>query len=314
MDKQFQIKYIIARSCYDVLNLDFGKREDSMNKIRQSFYLCREQFRYEIHSPRVIVAYILGMVDILAYCFKYLQYSGPNPVQIFEPFILYFNSRGHITYALLGVFLIFSDAPFVTARSTTLIYRTTRKSWGAGMCTYIMLQVASYYAFMLIVSAGSVALSSFTGNLWSKPIYTMASYDPIAMDKYGLELPEISLLQNYTPVTAVIHSFCLVALYSIVLGTLLFVLNLNCSKVIGSVITFLIHLTGYVITSDTIFGIPLRASFLGNAILQWHTAEYDSHMSLFYSYIFFLIVIIILLNILEFIAKRTDYKVSVSGK
>ena len=54
------------------------------------------------------------------------------------------------------------------------------------MCTYIMLQVASYYAFMLIVSAGSVALSSFTGNLWSKPIYTMASYDPIAMAKYGL--------------------------------------------------------------------------------------------------------------------------------
>lgn len=281
-----------------------------MAGIRQSFIIAWAQFKTEIVSLRVIMGYILGLIGIVQYSYRYIQYTMNIPVQFLEPFILYFNSRSNLTFTLLGLFLILSDAPFVTSRSMTAIYRTTRKRWSLGLTFYILMQVSIYYIVLLAFSVISVASVAYSGNVWSRSIYRMAMYDPIAMSDYGLELPEPSLLQNYLPVDAAIHTFLLIMLYSVILGLLLFALNLNNGKLVGSIVTFVIHFLGYVMISDTSLGIPLKFSPLANTILQWHSRE----MPLYFSYGMFLIAILIIMMILRITVFHTDFKISVSGK
>ena len=90
----------------------------------------------------------------------------------------------------------------------------------------------------------------------------------------------------------------------------LFALNLNNGKLVGSIVTFVIHFLGYVMISDTSLGIPLKFSPLANTILQWHSRE----MPLYFSYRMFFIAILIIMMILRITVFHTDFKISVSGK
>lgn len=283
--------------------------------LKHIIYFGKRQFLSELHSPKVILGYLIALTGIFQVIRPYMGYVGEmNKIQLGEVFILLFNTKFSISYLLLGLFLVLSDAPFMNAVNFTAIYRSRRNNWLFGMFTYILLQTMTYYGFIL---AGSFLLSmskAFIVNAWSRPFYNLVFYKPAAaMEQWGLWYPSEYLLERFTPWEAVFHSFMLIFLYSMILAIILFIFNLNYHWIVGSVLTFGIHFIGYIIANNSMF-IQARFSLFANSILEWHDGLTDYMMTVSFSYILYGIILFVLIIVASWMIKYTDFRASVSGK
>lgn len=254
--------------------------------MRQSIYLCWHQLHSEFHSPRVMMGYLLGAVTILGHTRQYLDYAAVMEIQLFEPFILFFMSVINVPLVMLGLFIVLSDAPFVTSRTVHSIYRVTRRKWCRGMEMYMVCQTSVYYIFLWLITIIPSVTNMYMGNVWSRSVFRMAKGDMSAYD-YGLTALPMEILAEYRPAAMFVHCFLLVVLYGVALAMLLVTLNLWMNRLIGSSLTLLIYFAGYAVVRSG------RISFIPSEI-TW------------YRYGVYMLVLVLLSVILHRVVQKAD--------
>ncbi|MEI3340447.1 MAG: hypothetical protein V8R80_11295, partial [Eubacterium sp.] len=115
------------------------------------------------------------------------------------------------------------DAPFIHTDSFLMIHRSGRKCWYVSTWLYIVMQAAVYYECSLVLTALCIFPKAYFHNIWSRALTNYA--DSITM-RNGITVPFGAQMTDYTPYTAICHTFLLVLLYSILLASILYALNL----------------------------------------------------------------------------------------
>lgn len=290
-----------------------------MNNFIKGMKICKGQFLEWPITPRVYLSFALGILFTVLPSVWYLQYSLEllQPINIFEPFIIIINNRFFNAFLFLGYLFLVADAPFMTHRGFYSVIRTTKSAWGLGILLYIFTSALVYYLIMFIVSVVVGASHGFFANIWSDPIYRLCANTPaFAIKKYYLSFSNIAYLQNFTPISSTIQCILMSSFYGAIIGSIIFVINLNIRKIYGGLVGLLIHLLGFVILTSGYMLAPQRLSLLAHVIPVMHNIDGQSNMFPTFEESYWLLGIgLLLLSILSiFMAKRCDFKTSIGDK
>src|SRR5450830_327632 len=244
-----------------------------MFNLSHSARICMNQLKGWPKNPRVYMGLLLGAALAVIPTHNYVLFAAHlnEPVNILESFVITGSLRQHMTFILLGLLLILSDAPFVNQRTTYTIVRMSRKSWLIGSLMYVFLASAIYYLFILFVSILVAGSSGFLTNFWSDPMYVLSIQQPnSSITDYGLYFPYADLVKSLSPLMAVLHTYLLSVAYGAILSSIMFSINLYKGKILGNVAALGVHAAGYILISEALFVVP-KFSLLANSLLGFHT-------------------------------------------
>jgi hypothetical protein len=139
-----------------------------------------------------------------------------------------------VVLVMLGVVLLFCDAPFIGPDQPYIIMRSGRKQWMFGSIIYIALASVVFFSltvlFTIIILSPVMELSSE----WGKVIGTFAQTS--LASQHGISFPFSQVIFiSYTPLQAMLLSFSNSCLVAFILGMTIFVLNLKFSRPTGMV-------------------------------------------------------------------------------
>lgn len=214
-----------------------------MGKISNIFTCCAQNFRKWPTNPRLYVLGLLLIAFQTSYVLPISQFSRAVYVPA-TPWIFPFLTSDPtlLLMLMLGIVMLFCDAPFIDAHQPYLIIRAGKRNWLLGQIGYIMLASALYFFFIIMVSV-LLLLPNLTFSFeWGKILGTLALTDAGTQFKSILPI-SYSLQLNYTPVEAMAYNFLMNWLVGTFLGLLIFVLNMRFRREIGVIIsTFLVFL------------------------------------------------------------------------
>lgn len=289
-----------------------------MFNLSHSTRICIDQLKGWPKNPRIYMGLLLGAALVVIPTRNYVFFAVHlnEPMNILEPFVILGSLREHMTFILLGLLLILSDAPFVNQRTTYTIIRTSRKSWLIGSLMYIFISSAIYYLFILCISMLVASYNGFMANFWSDPMYTLSIQRPnSALTDYGVYFPYSDLIRNLSPLMAVLHTYLLSVAYGAILSAIMFSVNLYRGKILGNVAALGVHATGYILISEALFTVP-KFSLLANSLLGSHSfsGNVTTPFLLRFSYSLFATIIWVICLFALFAMKRFDYRISVGDK
>ena len=158
------------------------------------------------------------------------------PIWIF-PF-LYSQFHTKLIF-MLGVVLMFCNAPFIDSNQVFVYMRSGRVKWLCGQILYIAAASAAYFLFLLAIS---LLFTMFSGGIsleWGKTLVSL-SYDSRIHTMADAPFVEVSakVITFFTPLQAIWFTFLISWLGGIVLGLLIFLCNLLCrSKLTGILVS-----------------------------------------------------------------------------
>ena len=132
----------------------------------------------------------------------------------------------------LGLMLLFADAPFTEQSAMYSLVRCSRVQWVVGKLMYILLSCAVYYIFSLAVTVIFFSPNAFAGNVWSAPFYELVMRDAAA-SSYHITVDPKLFMPAVTPYLAAFYALALNLGYGFFCGSLLFLINLSGSRVLG---------------------------------------------------------------------------------
>lgn len=219
-----------------------------MDKVKIMFSIATHHLRKWFINPRI---YLIFTIMIL-----YL-YSKISPVNTFcmgnkykiTPYIFSFlmSDPNSVLIIMLGIVLLFCDAPFIEIDQPYMIMRSGRTLWVLGQIAYIVIASIVYF-FIVVLFTMLILLPNLEFSIeWGKVIGTFAQTDVVY--QHGITIPfDFSIYNVYTPLRAMFFSFLNCWLVSVFLGTSMFVLNLNSSRSAGTIGAALLVLWQMVVT------------------------------------------------------------------
>lgn len=278
-----------------------------MNKIRTIIKLCLYEFKIEIHSKRVLLGYLVGIVVVLKQAIGYMLYAkdARMSVNVLESFIISENNYNTVMFLVLGWLLIISEAPFVNNNSTFLIHRTDKKSWNYGMILYIIFQGICYYAVIALACIIASIPNGYFANIWSTAIVNLSS-DGNNINAMEVYFPYQSFMKEVSVFEAFATSWSLCLLYGIVLAMILYVFNLFSNQIVGAIITFLFHFLNYELMKEG-FMVIIKYSLLARSVPVLLIGN-DLGVTLKQSYGLSILLVVVLVIISNRLVKYVDYK------
>ncbi len=140
---------------------------------------------------------------------------------------------------VLGSVLIFCDAPFITAQTKDYLIRTGRKKWFWGQIGYIVMASLLYALGLLLVSILLLFPHLELSMEWGKVLNTLAESGDKGVFK--------DIIQNYTPMTAMVLSLLAISVNSVFIGTLVMAVNVYVQKSIGPTVGAVIAFSPYLL-------------------------------------------------------------------
>ncbi len=272
-------------------------------------YLCIQQFREKLCSPKIWAGYILGIIFFQIPVVQYLKYANMAEVQVCEGALVSLANPINIFALTTGILLILSDAPFVTDRSVTMIYRISRKIWGYAMCVYIVGQTVIYYGLAFLISLLLMGKNGYVGSVWSRVMIRSVTTGSATAYKYGFSPMSQDILELFSPIKAYIYSYLLLCLSSIFFGILLFVLNLKFRQMIGYLVIIVLQFIGLSICRGYLLWIPVQIVPLPLSSLGIITS---AGIPMPFAVCYFLLGSVFLVYLLQFFMRKADFR-SCSG-
>ncbi len=241
-----------------------------MNSVKSIFSICIQNFRKWATDYRIWTIAVLVIVMTFIYADNVRQIAdalnSDMSLWIF-PF-LYLSRYMKLVYTL-PVVLMFSDAPFADNNQTFVMMRTTRLKWLCGQVLYIILASAVYYLFIFLISIiSTICIADFSLD-WGKTFYSIANGGmrlPSGIPR--IELPKI-IVEYFTPIQACFFTFLLSWLAGILLGLIVFFLNLvTQNRYIGIVASFALVIWAFILKES--FGIGRFRKF---SPISWNTLD-----------------------------------------
>lgn len=201
-----------------------------MNKIWRS---CVSNFRKWTRNPRIFITFFLfycHVFDVISPFNKAAEILETSNTPWFFPFFSSNSFSG--MYILLGFVLLFCDAPFIDKHQPYIIIRIGKLKWLLGQFLYIVIAsflfLLSLQFFIILALLPKI---SFTTE-WGSLLYTISQtsvegFLPIV----GVSF---SVIETYSAIEATLLSFLIVWLEGIFIGSLLFFLNIQFKRIIGT--------------------------------------------------------------------------------
>lgn len=192
------------------------------------FHIAAMNFRkwqtdYRIWCIAVLLAVVTAIyVDDMR---KSAEIIGADiPIWIF-PF-LYSQFHTKLIF-MLGVVLMFCNAPFIDSNQMFVYMRSGRLKWLCGQVVYIIAASAAYFLFLFIIS---LLFTVFTGEVsleWGKTLVSLSA-DSRLHTIADAPFVDIStkVITFFTPIQAVWFTFLLSWLGGLFLGLLIFLCNI----------------------------------------------------------------------------------------
>ena len=206
-----------------------------MDNIRKTLHIAGNNFKKWKTNPRyyVILLFLLGYINMMVSPIRaFCQETGYNIHPYVFPFFL--AEPYSLLMVLLGLILLFCDAPFIEDGHPYIIMRSGRKVWTCGQLVYIALASLAYFAIVLFLTVVSLLpyLTFATG--WGKVINTLTQ---TSSSWYQIPIPfDRSIVERLKPGQAFLIELFLCWLLGTALGYLMFIVNMRIGRNGGPII------------------------------------------------------------------------------
>lgn len=205
-----------------------------MDSIRRSIAASFQNFRKWTSSPRILIILFLliTFINLSEEGIRLFSQSVHIAVSVWTfPFLM--SDWYDLFIFMLGLVMLFCDAPFLDDQQPYLIMRTGKKCWLAGQILYIFLGSAVYFLAVWGISILLLLPNVAFSTQWGKIIRTLSATDVGANFNISLQFSS-RVVQRFQPLQAMGLSFLLSWLVGSFLGLLMFVINMNTSRAVGA--------------------------------------------------------------------------------
>jgi len=208
-----------------------------VNNIRTILILCGLNIKRWASNPRYYVLLLLIGMLVHYVSLPILRFSIMVGVPV-TPWIFPFISTAPYINGMLilGMVLLFCDAPFMNDSTPYECIRSGRKKWLYGQYIYIL--TASFLFTFAIMGCSILCLLpniSFEPG-WGRVFSTLAQTNAGA--QYSLIPISYGIQQTYSPLHAMLLSVCVFWLVTVFMGMLIFALNLVTQRIGGTIVGF----------------------------------------------------------------------------
>jgi len=279
-----------------------------MGKLIKIFSCSVQNLRKWSANPRIYVLSLLLIVFLGDSILPIAHFSSAVHVPA-TPWVFPYLALNQkvLLLLMLGIVLLFCDAPFIDAHQPYVIIRSGKRDWLLGQIVYIMLASALYFLFIALISVMMLLPNLTFSSEWGKILGTLALTD--AGTQFNVALPISYQLQlTYTPIAAMAWSLLLNWLVGTFLGLLMFVLNMRLTRELGAVVAAALVFLQYFCFDANGFFLwhlsPVSWASLGN-LDTTHTSALPS-LTYAVSVLIGLNLMLILLAVLFFRKKNID--------
>lgn len=205
-----------------------------MDRLRKVLLIAGNNFKKWTANPRMYVVLLLmaGYTAMMLNCISaFLSGSGYRIAPWVFPFFM--GQPYSLLMILLGLILLFCDAPFIDREQPYVIMRTGRTAWTVGQILYIVLSSAVYFFGVMLLTVLVLLPHLSWERGWGRVIN---SFCQNGASRYGVVIPfDYGVVNTFTPTQAMVLEYLLCWLMGSFLGLLMFVLNLAVSRSAGAI-------------------------------------------------------------------------------
>ncbi len=275
-----------------------------MYRIKQVFSVAMYNFRQWHKNPRIIITFALAFILCFLLSDKAVKFAleYETTMQLVEAFVWTFGDSTSILLASLLLLLMFADMPFICAGTPFYLLRINRKVWLLGQVLYIALATLIYMVFILLATSIICMHNSFVGNMWSETAAILGYSGAGA----AVALPAlVKTLEMSTPYICMLTIFVLMLLYTLLMVSIMLVVNIRKGQFWGVISVFAFSLYGFLLNPQIfkqIFKLPDELMYKANVAVGWlsplnqatyhmHNFGYDLLPRLWHTYIIFGVLI-----------------------
>jgi len=277
-----------------------------MTTIKQVFRIYSLMVFERISQPRMYISFALGIVFFLVPAMNLYHYAInlDEYINISEIFIVSMNNQHNLVFFMLGLFLLLSDAPFLSNRITHVFVRISRSTWLIAQLFYIFISSAVYVVVITFLVSIAFIGMCYAPNVWSNPIHLLVT-NPSSAIQYGISFYGAELISKYLPWQALALNLLLVTLYGTVMGFLLFTFSIFRYRLLGFIVSMGIHVIGYMILRDAPYHANPQLSLLVRSIpsYQFYGYPFPSTSNSIFT---FIVLIVTLVTVCFQQAKKID--------
>lgn len=275
-----------------------------MSNIRSVFSVARTEFVRWITNPRIIIVGILFVFMYTLAVEPLLERADKfgGSLSFLEPFVAIGNS-GMLVMLLPCVFLVLiSDYPKMCGNTLFMIFRCGRFRWLLGQFIFLIMAIITFllsvFAAAVLVSNGSILLE------WSDTVTKYEAAFPNETGNFTSQLLPSNLYNQIPLVRAVVQTLSLLGAYLLLLSLIIYFFKLVHTQSFGIFAAIFVVAAGVMtcsLKSDSMWLFPMA-----NTIVWLHYEEIlrKPIFPIWYSYVYFIIAIVLLLLINFIAAKR----------
>ena len=228
-------------------------------------------------------------------------------LMVFEPFIAMTNSSLLIMVIPAVFIVLVSDFPKTDGNTMFYISRVGKNNWMFGQLLFGIMAAGSYLMSILVISVTLVVRHSFGKNMWSNVI---TSYTKAFPNEKMARIPMLvngKLYNNMTPVQTVILTITLLMLYLMVMELMLLVSFSVGKRMMGILISYTIIGVG-----SALCGLKSKIQWVFPSAHSIAWLHFDDVLriqkfKISYSYIYFIVLLIVLFAVSLVTVKRYDF-------
>lgn len=283
------------------------------NKSGLSFHMIRNVAQTEyikwICNPRILIFMILYvfLYDYIIQEMLKAAHKMGEMLMVFEPFIAMTNSSLLIMVIPAVFIVLVSDFPKTDGNTMFYISRVGKNNWMFGQLLFGIMAAGSYLMSILVISVTLVVRHSFGENMWSNVI---TSYTKAFPNEKMARIPMLvngKLYNNMTPVQTVILTITLLMLYLMVMELMLLVSFSVGKRMMGILISYTIIGVG-----SALCGLKSKIQWVFPSAHSIAWLHFDDVLriqkfKISYSYIYFIVLLIVLFAVSLVTVKRYDF-------
>lgn len=191
------------------------------------------------------------------------NYLGIKSSQWVYPF-LYTQFYMKLLFTL-PVIMLFCDAPFIDENQIFVLIRAGRTKWTLGQILYIIMSSAIYFMFIIVATLIFGQQHTEWSPEWGKVIHTIAETNiASSLECHFLYIPKM-VVDYFTPLQAIFFTFLLSWLSGILIGLIVYAINLiSKTKSVGVIIGSAIVVLSCFVENES-------ANFLHFSPISWNT-------------------------------------------
>lgn len=246
-------------------------RIPAVRRMGQVWSVATYNFRQWKRNPRIFITFALAFILCFLLTDKAIRFAIDHNItmQLVEAFVWTFGDATNIMISSLLLVLLFADMPFICAGTPFYLVRSGRSTWLWGQIVYIAVATCIYVAFTLIATGAISAHISFPGNLWSET-GAMLGYSGAGE---AIALPSsVKTMEMSTPYDVMGTIFVLMTGYTLLMVSIMLVVNLRKGQFWGVISVFIYSLYGFLLNPQIfgqMFNLPDALMYKANVAVGW---------------------------------------------